>query len=212
MSSATTTTPPPNLDEYSADTTTIKFERPLPLLRSPIPASPPDNPDSSCPYVLAFKTPQSWAKAYKFCETQIISQCENGARIGCAITASNNCKPPWRRFLGGGIPDLKEREQCEEREMEGCLVVAKEKCVGFAKDKCKNPFRDARIEIGERERVIMEFKRFIGLASVPEMESRSFMVLSLIGSDLIRFGSTNYRASELLGSEAADYESWLNYK
>ncbi|MBA0737287.1 hypothetical protein Gogos_010757 [Gossypium gossypioides] len=85
---------PQNLEEYSASSTTIKFERPLPLLRGPIPAGTSDDP-SSGPYILAFKYLPSWAAAYKSCESKIIFQCEEGARIGCAISASNKCKPAW---------------------------------------------------------------------------------------------------------------------
>ncbi|KAG6783872.1 hypothetical protein POTOM_009550 [Populus tomentosa] len=156
---------PQNLDEYSASATTIKFDRPIPLLRGPIPAGPPDDPSIS-PHVLAFRNPQSWAVAYKTCESKIISQCEEGARFGCAITASNKCKPPWwRGFIGGArLEDLKERERCEDREMEGCLVEAKDKCVGFAKEKCWKPFRDARIAVREEEVV----RNLVSLVSVPQ--------------------------------------------
>ncbi|KAJ6392051.1 hypothetical protein OIU77_025917, partial [Salix suchowensis] len=54
--------------------------------------------------------------------------------------------PTIRSFIGGAkLEDLKERERCEDRELEGCLVAAKDKCVGFAKEKCWKPFREARI-------------------------------------------------------------------
>ncbi|XP_050238504.1 uncharacterized protein LOC126687994 [Mercurialis annua] len=145
---------PTKLDEYSASATTINFDDPIPLIRGPIPASESDDP-SSGPYVLAFRNPQSWVTAYKLSESKLISQCEGGARIGCAISASEKCKPPWWRYLiGAKLPDLEEREKCEEREMEGCLVVAKEKCVGFAKDKCFKPFCDARIAVGKDRKLI----------------------------------------------------------
>lgn len=185
---------PQNLDEYSASATTIKFDRPIPLLRGPIPAGPPDDPSIS-PHVLAFRSPQSWAVAYKTCESKIISQCEEGARFGCAITASNKCKPPWwRGFIGGArSEDLKERERCEDRELEGCLVAAKDKCVGFAKEKCWKPFRDARIAVTEEEVV----RNLVSLVSVPQ---RSSKWISLIGFGKFNFGVTNFRASEFLGS------------
>lgn len=189
---------PQNLDEYSPSSTTIKFDYPIPLLRGPVPAGPADDP-SSGPYVLAFKNPHSWAAAYKTCESKIIEQCESGARIGCAISASNKCKPPWWRNLIGGrgrkLPDdLKEREECEELEMEACLVAAKEKCVGFAKDKCWRPFRDARIAAEERTAV----RKLVCLVSMPERSKWA----SLIGFDKCEFRVTNYRANEFLGSDA----------
>ncbi|CAK7346514.1 unnamed protein product [Dovyalis caffra] len=185
-----------NLDEYSASTTTIKFDSPIPLLRGPIPAGPPDDPSIS-PYVLAFTSPQSWAVAYKTCESKIISQCEEGAMLGCAITASNRCKRPWWRNLIGGakLEDLKERERCEDREMQGCLVAAKEKCLAFAKEKCWKPFRDARIAVREEEVV----RNLVSLVSVPEASSKW---ISLIGSWKFKFGVTNCKASELLGSNS----------
>ncbi|KAB5568333.1 hypothetical protein DKX38_002126 [Salix brachista] len=160
---------PQNLDEFSASATTIKFDRPIPLLRGPIPAGPSDDPSIS-PHVLAFRNPQSWAVAYKTCESKIISQCEEGARFGCAITASNKCKPPWwRSFIGGAkLEDLKERERCEDRELEGCLVAAKDKCVGFAKEKCWKPFREARIAVREEEVV----RNLVSLVSVPQRSSQ----------------------------------------
>ncbi|XP_039021422.1 uncharacterized protein LOC120153569 [Hibiscus syriacus] len=137
-----------NLEEYSASSTTIKFDRPIPLLRAP---SRPGLPMTlTGPYILAFKDLPSWAAAYKSCESKIIAQCEEGARIGCAITASNKCKPPWWQSLTGWKSmDLKERERCEDREMEDCLVSAKEKCMGFAKEHATTPFLDARIALGE---------------------------------------------------------------
>ncbi|XP_034229764.1 uncharacterized protein LOC117638765 isoform X2 [Prunus dulcis] len=145
------------IDEHSAASTTITFDRPIPLLRGPVRAGPPDDP-SSGPYVLAFRDPRTWANAYRACESKIIEQCEAGARIGCAISASDKCKPPWwRALIGPKAPDLKQREQCEEREMEGCLSAAKDKCVGFAKEKCLKPFRDARIaglHVKQAERLV----------------------------------------------------------
>ncbi|KAM7254098.1 hypothetical protein ACFE04_031780 [Oxalis oulophora] len=196
----------PNLDDYSADKTTIKFDQPLPLLRGPTPSGPQDNPNCG-PYVLAFKNPNSYSNAYKLCQSQILTQCEHGARIGCAITASNNCKPPWWRFLGGRIPHLKERERCEELQMEGCVIAAKGKCLEFANDKCRKGFRDARVQIGERESQFLEVRRLLGFASVPErMGVRSLVVMGLVGrGSTSRFRRTNCMASELLGCEVSDY-------
>ncbi|KDP21393.1 hypothetical protein JCGZ_21864 [Jatropha curcas] len=188
---------PENLDEYSASTTTIKFDYPIPLLRGPILAGPSDDP-SSGPYVLAFRNPQSWAAAYKICESRIIEQCEGGARIGCAISASEKCKPPWwHNLIGRKLPDLKERERCEEREMEGCLAAAKEKCVGFAKDKCSTPFREARIAVGEGAVGKKTMRKLVCLVSMPQ---RSKWV-SLLGFNKCEFGITNCKASELLGPD-----------
>jgi hypothetical protein len=189
--------PPQNLDEYSAASTIITFDRPVPLLRGPIRAEGP----SSGPYVLAFRDPQAWASALKACESQILDQCTTGARIGCAITASNKCKPPWwRSLIGPKQNDLKAREQCEEREMEACFITAKEKCVEFAKDKCATPFRDARIAVNETTRVNPKVARkLISWASVPDRCTW----INLIGLDLTdcESGATNYySASELLGS------------
>ncbi|GER24878.1 hypothetical protein STAS_00424 [Striga asiatica] len=150
MSSASPPSPPPeNLEDYSAAATVVPFPSPLPLLRGPIKAGPSDDL-SSGPYLLAFKSPRAWAAAYKACEAQITSQCESGARIGCSISASSKCKPPWWKTILGisSKQDLTERERCEEREMEACFSAAKEKCGGFAKQKCGPAFRDGRVEVG----------------------------------------------------------------
>lgn len=93
------------------------------------------------------------------------------------------------------LEELKERERCEDREMEGCLVVAKEKCIGFANEKCLKPFKDARIAVREDEIV----RNLVCLVSVPERSSK--------WASLIAFGKfdsrvTNRRASDLLGSNA----------
>ncbi|KAL4604673.1 hypothetical protein ACB092_10G206900 [Castanea dentata] len=184
---------PQNLDEYSAATTVINFDRPIPLLRGPIRRPSP----SSGPYVLAFRDLQTWFSALKSSESQILDQCVTGARIGCALTASNKCKPPWwRSLIGPKQTDLKAREQCEAREMEACFVTAKEKCVAFAAEKCATPFRDAWIATRVNPKVA---RRLIGWASVPERCTW----INLIGLDLgdREFGETNcYKASELLGS------------
>ncbi|KAK9099627.1 hypothetical protein Syun_026672 [Stephania yunnanensis] len=133
--------------DFSATATIIAFDPPLPLLRVPIPASSSDDP-SIGPFVLAFKDAQSWKSALQACQSKIIEQCEGGARVGCSISASAKCKPPWwRTYFGGGATDLSEREQCEEREMEACLASSRESCLKFSKDKCLNPFRDARIAL-----------------------------------------------------------------
>lgn len=138
-------TPPnsANLDEYSAAATLIPFDRPIPLLRRPVPAAPPDDP-----FVLAFQNPQSWSTAYKACELQITQQCDAGARIGCSINASTKCSLPWwKNLIGASKVNFEEREKCEDREMAICVEASKEKCRTFAKDKCWPAFRDARIAV-----------------------------------------------------------------
>ncbi|XP_012476227.1 uncharacterized protein LOC105793694 [Gossypium raimondii] len=188
---------PQNLEEYSASSTTVKFGRPLPLLRGPIPAGTSDDP-SSGPYILAFKDLPSWAAAYKSCESKIIFQCEEGARIGCAITASNKCKPAWwQSLIGWKSMDLTERERCEDIEMEACLVAAKEKCVGFAKVKCTTPFLDARIAVGEKEIMNKRVERMVHAASLQEESKWAYF----IGSDNLGGSKprvTNSRASQYL--------------
>ncbi|XP_023534255.1 uncharacterized protein LOC111795871 [Cucurbita pepo subsp. pepo] len=190
---------PQNPDDYSAATTIITFQRPIPLLRGPIRAGRSENP-SAGPYLLAFRDPQAWKSAYKICESKIIEQCEAGARIGCSITAINKCKRPWWSFLiqsKKGL-DLKDREQCEEREMEACLAGAKEKCVGFAKEKCSKPFMEARIVARGRNITEKEAKMWICWAS---MADKKFSVPSFeIGRKFSGVGleKTTYRANELL--------------
>lgn len=182
-------------DEYSPSSTVIKFDRPIPLLRGPLPASPSDDP-SAVPYVLAFKDSQAWASSFIACERKIVQQCEQGARIGCAINASSKCKPPWWKVLSGvKLEDLKEREACEVREMEECFAVAKEKCVGFAKEKCLVPFRDARIKVGKG---VFNLKEAVKLISWGSRPMNGMSSNCLIGGE---FGVTNRRASELLGSD-----------
>ncbi|KAK9945221.1 hypothetical protein M0R45_010746 [Rubus argutus] len=185
------TSEPNGIDELSAASTTIQFDRPIPLLRGPVRAGSPDDP-SSGPYVLAFRDPKAWANAYRACESKIISQCEAGSRIGCAISASGKCKPPWWRFLiGQKAPDLKQRAECEERETEGCLATAKGKCVGFAKDKCLKPFREARVagmNAKQAEKMVC-WSTMVGRSTWP----------SLIGLENCGFGATNCRANELVG-------------
>lgn len=191
---------PDNLDDYSPSSTVISFDKPIPLLRGPLPASPSDDP-SAGPYVLAFRDSQAWISSYRACERKIIQQCQEGARIGCAISASSKCKPPWWKALMVAKPtDFKERELCEERETENCFATAKEKCIGFARDKCLNPFRDARIAVKERSLNAKEAVKLVYWTSLPEGSS---WVMSQMGSSCLshstKLGVTNYRASELLG-------------
>ncbi|KAF1866745.1 hypothetical protein Lal_00018130 [Lupinus albus] len=121
----------------------MTFDTPIPLLRGPLPSGVSE----SGPYVLAFRDHHSWANSYRSCHRNIVKQCEEGARIGCAISASTKCKPPWWNLLLPSKPEeFKERERCEEREMRECFHLAKDKCIEFAKGKCSVPFRDARIK------------------------------------------------------------------
>lgn len=195
---ANDTSEPTKFDEdYSPSSTVIKFDRPIPLLRGPLPASPSDDP-SAGPYVLAFKNPQAWASSFITCERKIVQQCEEGARIGCAISASSKCKPPWWKALSGPkLSDLKERELCEEREMEECFSAAKEACVGLARDKCLVPFRDARIKVEKRALNSKEAVKLIGWASMPERTKKSLWVTKCLVDG--EFGMITRRASELLG-------------
>ncbi|XP_074587707.1 uncharacterized protein LOC141843547 [Curcuma longa] len=134
-----------NPEDFSATATVIPFDSPLPLLRGPVPAGHSDDPTAG-PFVLAFRDADSWRSAFRSTKAKMIVQCEAGARIGCSISASNKCKPPWWKVLFGIAPmDYVDREQCEELEMATCLVAAKEACIQFAKERCLQPFRDARI-------------------------------------------------------------------
>ncbi|RXH84133.1 hypothetical protein DVH24_027032 [Malus domestica] len=168
---------------------------PGPLLRGPVRAGPPDDP-SSGPYVLVFRDPKAWANAYRACESKIVEQCEAGARIACAVSASEKCKPPWwRAMIGQKVTDLKQREQCEEREMEGCLTAAKEKCGGFAKEKFLKPFREARIA-GVN---VKQVERLVCWGTLADPSTW----LNLIGLEKLGvLGSANYRAGELFGSDS----------
>ncbi|CAO2144788.1 unnamed protein product [Urochloa humidicola] len=130
-------------EDYSAASTVIRFDPPLPLLRAPVPTS---SGAAAEPPVLAFRDAVSWRAAWDAAEASLVSQCEAGARSGCSITASRKCRPPWWKGLFGAAPtDYQERERCEEQEMAACLEAAKEACIKFAKGKCIAPFRDARI-------------------------------------------------------------------
>ncbi|KAM1207334.1 hypothetical protein EV1_007978 [Malus domestica] len=166
-----------------------KIRSPGPLLRGPVRAGPPDDP-SSGPYVLVFRDPKAWANAYRACESKIVEQCEAGARIACAVSASEKCKPPWwRAMIGQKVTDLKQREQCEEREMEGCLTAAKEKCGGFAKEKFLKPFREARIA-GVN---VKQVERLVCWGTLADPSTW----LNLIGLEKLGvLGSANYRAGE----------------
>ncbi|TKY62411.1 hypothetical protein E2542_SST12267 [Spatholobus suberectus] len=188
---------PDNANDYSPSSTVIKFDRPIPLLRGPLPANPSDDP-SAGPYVLAFRDSRAWASSFAACERKIVAQCEEGARIGCAVSASRKCKPLWWKALRGPKPsDLKEREQCEVREMAECFAAAKDRCAGFAREKCLVPFRDARIRVGKAVLSSKDAVKLIGWASMSGSE-RSLWLMSLMGGggDL---GTTNCRASELVG-------------
>lgn len=176
------------MEEYSASATTLVFDRPIPLLRGPIPAGGSE----SGPYVLAFRSLDSWAAAFKRCESLIKEQCEEGARIGCAVSAAKNCKPPWWRSLADrGSGDMREREKCEEREFDGCLAAAKDKCAVFAKDKCSVAFLDARVAVAR------EAEGLVWLASMP-VDSKWLNQL------VQQKRKTNCRARDLLHQK-----SWL---
>ncbi|PON54424.1 hypothetical protein PanWU01x14_195030 [Parasponia andersonii] len=193
---------PECLEEYAPSSTLVAFDRPLPLLRGPVPAGPNDDPSAGS-YVLAFRNPKAWGSAYRACESKITEQCEAGARIGCTISASSKCKPPWWRTLTGfKVSDLKERERCEEREMEGCFAAAKEKCSGFAGERCLKSFRDARVVVKGRGLNPRHVQKLVCWATMADRNSW----VNLIGFNQLvstrEFGATNYRASELLGSSS----------
>ncbi|WVZ01364.1 hypothetical protein V8G54_027433, partial [Vigna mungo] len=94
--------------------------------------------------------PSLLTSSFVACERKIVEQCEEGARIGCAVSATRNCKPTWWKALAGlTLHDLKEREECEVGERTDCFAVAKEKCAGFAREKCLVSFRNARIRVAK---------------------------------------------------------------
>jgi hypothetical protein len=187
--------------EYSAASTVTTFDPPVPLLRGPILDVPSDDPLAG-PYVLAFRDPQAWASALKACEAKLVDQCEHGARVGCAIAASNKCKIPWwRAMVGPRAMDLSGREKCEEREMEGCVLAAKEKCIGFARDKCAAPFRDARIVAREGRVRTKDLGKLIAWASVAYRSTWMNLIrLDQLGWQVL--AARSYRASELLGFDS----------
>ncbi|XP_073292219.1 uncharacterized protein [Primulina huaijiensis] len=207
---------PPDSDYFSAATTLIPFPRPLPLLRGPIRAGPSDDP-SSGPYLLAFKTSDSWAAAYNSCKLQITSQCESGARIGCSISASNKCKPPWWKLVLGltSKQDLSERAKCEEIEIEACCVAARERCAEFAKQKCAPAFKNARIEVSGSNLGVLEWKEAFTLISMTcftNIRSKEIWPCGLDKSwDEFRskFAVTNVRGCQLLSSADEDVEDYL---
>ncbi|XP_010246381.1 PREDICTED: uncharacterized protein LOC104589682 [Nelumbo nucifera] len=188
-------------DDYSPSATVITFDHPIPLLRGPIPAGLSDDP-SIGPFVLAFRDARIWKSALQACEAKVIEQCEAGIRIGCSISASSKCKPPWWRTLFGGAPvDFAAREQCEEHEMAACLAASKGSCLKLAKDKCLPPFRDARIALSDKE-----ISKFIFWAS-PSSEARSMISKPVGSSQMPSYLSskcdlqvTNYRGTDLLES------------
>ncbi|KAL6968270.1 hypothetical protein U1Q18_046312 [Sarracenia purpurea var. burkii] len=161
-------TPRINVDDYSPSSTIITFDCPVPLLRGPLPAGSSEDP-SAGPFVLAFRDAQCWASAYKACESKLTEQCEAGARIGCAISSSSKCKPPWWQFLyGGSKTDFADREKCEEREMAVCLEASKANCGKFARDKCLPVFKDARIALKDRKVNWKEASKLMFWASASE--------------------------------------------
>ncbi|CAI5954007.1 unnamed protein product [Closterium sp. NIES-65] len=131
--------------ELAPAVTTVAFSpAPLPPLRVPVRAGPADSPERGA-WVLAFQDESSWRSAWGACERKIAEQCEVGARMGCAVRASERCQAarPWGlRGAGGGFlgvmellgvgggagrgseEEEKEREACEEREMMACLATA----------------------------------------------------------------------------------------
>ncbi|ONK75152.1 uncharacterized protein A4U43_C03F13900 [Asparagus officinalis] len=138
-----------NLDDFSPSSTLVPFDTPIPLLRGPIPAAPSDDPGAG-PFVLAFNSASSWRSAFESTRSKLVDQCMAGARVGCSISASNKCKPPWWKTLfGASVADYAEREKCEEMEIASCLEASAEQCIKFAKEKCIAVFRDARIASSE---------------------------------------------------------------
>ncbi|XP_072989659.1 uncharacterized protein [Typha latifolia] len=197
-----------SMEEYSASSTVVPFEPPLPLLRGPVPAALSDDP-SLGPFVLAFRDSESWRLAYRATESKVIEQCEAGARVGCSITASNKCKSPWWKILlGVTAADFADREQCEEREMASCLEVSRKACIQFAKEKCLPPFRDARIStvdpLGTSQLVFCGYENSESLLDAENLESKP---LTLRGKDFLEsfknnVEATTYRGSALLKSSA----------
>lgn len=198
-------TTPTDLSDYSPSATITPFDCPVPLLRGPVPAGPSDDP-SAGPFVLAFRDSRAWRSAFKACESKIIEQCEAGARIGCAVSASSKCGPPWWwALIGRSPPSLAEREECEEREMAACVAASKEKCVKFAKDKCLGPFRDARIAVNGRDLTRKKKREAVELIFWASMGGRRNSIgLENLGSWVLskcKLGETNYRGSDLLDTQ-----------
>ncbi|XP_052187312.1 uncharacterized protein LOC127798057 [Diospyros lotus] len=189
--------PPTGVDEdyYSASSTVVTFDRPVPLLRGPV-------PEGDGRFVLAFRDADSWASAYRACESKLVQQCEAGARIGCAVSASSKCKPPWWHSLLGR-PQT-DRGECEERETVLCLEAAKANCSKFAADKCRPVFSGARIAINHRKVDWKEASMLICWATSPLIRlGFGFLGLDQLGAwaefkDRLRL--TNFRGSELIGT------------
>ncbi|KAI3526683.1 hypothetical protein L1887_05944 [Cichorium endivia] len=190
-----------NSDDYSPAKTLITFDRPIPLIRRPMPAGTDDS------VVLGFEDPQSWASAYKKCESNIIQQCEAGVRIGCSVSASSKCAPPWwKSLIGGGVSkqELIDREKCEECEMAECFEASRLNCRKFADDKCLPAFRDARIVVKggcSDEKVKKNVSQLIGRVCIGEKRVGGFELFRLEGSWLeikSRIGFTILRGSDLL--------------
>ncbi|KZV39584.1 hypothetical protein F511_02047 [Dorcoceras hygrometricum] len=204
---------PPDSDDFSAATTIVPFPLPLPLLRGPIRATTSDDP--SCgPYLLAFKNVNSWAVAYNSCKAQITSQCESGARIGCSISASNKCKPPWWKLLLGQ-QDLSERAKCEEIEMNVCCAAARQRCAEFAKQKCVPAFKNARIQVSGSDLGVLEQKEAFTLISMACFMNRRGKEIWPFGLNKSwdefrsKFSVTNVRGCQLLSSADEDIEDYL---
>ncbi|CAD6256194.1 unnamed protein product [Miscanthus lutarioriparius] len=181
-------------EDYSAAATVVRFDPPLPLLRAPVPS--PASGDG--PVVLAFRNAASWRAAWEVAEASLVSQCEAGARTGCSISASRECKPPWWKGLFVAAPtDYEERERCEEREMAACLEAAKEACIKFAKGKCIGPFRDARIA----SKGLLENTDFdVWGAAADKTTSTSSSAVNNQQWFSTDPGVTNYRGSDVLDS------------
>ncbi|XP_077236491.1 uncharacterized protein LOC143877998 [Tasmannia lanceolata] len=190
-----------DLEDFSASATVIVFDHPIPLLRGPIPAGLSDDP-SIGPFVLAFRDARSWKFAFRATESKLIEQCEAGARVGCSISASNKCKPPWwKTLLGVATIDFSERERCEECEMSACVAAAKESCIQFAKDKCLPSFREARIALATpKEPPFLSSTHPKSVAKSTESEPLELHQPASIPLSRCNLDVTNYRGSFLLDS------------
>ncbi|XP_039139410.1 uncharacterized protein LOC120276779 [Dioscorea cayenensis subsp. rotundata] len=181
-------------EEFSPSATVVPFDQPVPLLRGPVPAGPEDDP-SVGPFVLAFKDAASWRSALEATRSKLIEQCQAGARVGCAITASNKCKPPWwKSLIGYTKADFAERERCEEQEMAACVAASKEACVSFSNEKCLPVFRDARIACKSWEGVYLVYAPAEHANLKPNCEQEE----NSSDSSESNSESTNYRASVLM--------------
>ncbi|KAL7151473.1 hypothetical protein ABFS83_04G033800 [Erythranthe nasuta] len=204
--------PSPNAEDYSAAATLISFPRRIPLLRGPIKATQSDDPSPGS-YILAFKNPRAWAAAYESSKSQIISQCEAGSRIGCSISASSKCKPPWWKILLGisSKQDYSEREKCEEIEMRACFAAAKEKCGVFANQRCAPAFENARIQVSGLGLKLADRKNVSRLISgVCFVNKKTYYGVGIWGIDKSwgefrnKYEVTNIRGMDLLGFDDAN--------